>query len=134
MEAIQAAGEYRCAWGNGGGAIYAHDRNGGWSGGAGIARQDGIGSPVSNRKEMDLPAPWSFTLGSAWVTGVTESGARQSSSSISSSWKAESNPGEASPRGGVASLSSLGLGQSDFQWPICWHSGHGLVDFLGWGR
>ena len=50
MEAIQAAGEYRCAWGNGGGAIYAHDRNGGRCGGAGIARQDGIGSPRVQQK------------------------------------------------------------------------------------
>ena len=44
MEAIQIAGEYWCAWGNGGGAIYAHDQNGGWRSGAGIAWQDRIGS------------------------------------------------------------------------------------------
>ena len=119
------------------GAIYAHDRNGGRHGGAGIARQDRIGSPRVQQKGDGLIRYLEFYPGLSvghQPTGVghrPESGPRQSSSSISSSWKAESNQGETSPCGGVASLSSPGLGESDSQWPICWHNGHGLVGFLG---
>lgn len=73
---------------------------------------------MSNRKETDLPATWSVTLGSAWVREVSESGLHQSSSNLRS-WKA----------GLVVSVSPLcggtghppNLGQSNFQWRIMQH-------------
>ena len=73
---------------------------------------------MSSRKEMDLPATWSVTLGSAWVRGVAESGLRQSSSNPSS-WKAKLTALGLPPRRGTED--SPRLGQSDFQCPIMWH-------------
>ena len=71
--------------------------------------------PEANRKELDLPAPWSRTLGSAWVRGVSGSGPRQSSSNPSS-WKAGPTGSGFPPWGGAEDPPRLG--QVDFQGPL----------------